>query len=213
MANTQNRTLEFIHRIFAICALVIVVANINAEEPHESKSAAKTEAAKPRDAKRVEDIQAYAQIMSCEETPRVIGRLRITEAQSTEGVKLVTVEMGVAELKPGKHAVHIHETGKCTPCGAAAGHFDPGPNGNSNPDGNHPFHSGDLVNIFVQENGSGRMHTQTSRITLSAGPLSIFDADGSAVVIHDESDSYCPEGVAKGCAGGSRAACGVIVKR
>jgi Cu-Zn family superoxide dismutase len=55
------------------------------------------------------------------------------------------------------------------------------------------------------------MKTKTSRITLSPGPLSVFDADGSAFIIHDFEDTYCPEGVAAGCAGGSRAACGIIV--
>ena len=54
------------------------------------------------------------------------------------------------------------------------------------------------------------MQTLTSRVTLSPGPLSVFDEDGSAVIIHVDPDSYCPEGEAKGCAGGARAACGVI---
>lgn len=29
-------------------------------------------------------------------------------------------------------------------------------------------------------------------------------------IIHAAADSYCPEGEVKGCAGGARAACGVI---
>jgi len=79
----------------------------------------------------------------------------------------------------------------------------------SSPDGNHPFHSGDLINIEVR-NGQGIMQTTTSRVTLSDGPLTLFDADGSALIIHVDPDTYCPEGEAKGCAGGARAACGII---
>jgi len=118
----------------------------------------------------------------------------------------------VKGMTPGKHAVHIHETAACQPCSAAQGHFDPGPNSNSSPDGNHPFHMGDLINIKVKRNGTGVMRTKTSRVSLSAGPLSLFDADGSAFIIHDLEDTYCPDGEASGCAGGSRAACGIIEK-
>ena len=54
------------------------------------------------------------------------------------------------------------------------------------------------------------MQTTTSRVTLSDGPLSVFDADGSALIVHVDPDTYCLEGEEKGCAGGARAACGVI---
>jgi len=127
-----------------------------------------------------------------------------------EGVKQVIVELAVSGLPNSQHAVHIHETANCDPCAAAGGHFDPGPNGNPSPDGNHPFHSGDLININV-DGGQGVLFTQTSRVTLAPGPLSIFDADGSAFIIHDNPDTYCPDGEVAGCAGGGRAACGIIV--
>ncbi len=115
-------------------------------------------------------------------------------------------------LLPGKHAVHIHETASCEPCSAAGGHFDPGPHSNSNPDGNHPFHSGDLINLNVSDAGKGLLATVSSRVSLSEGPLSLFDDDGSAFIVHYQPDSYCPEGAAAGCAGGARAACGIIVR-
>ena len=115
------------------------------------------------------------------------------------------------DLRPGKHAVHIHETGLSQPsCADAGGHFDPGPFGFSSPDGNHPYHAGDLVNLEVSRSGRGMMRMVTSRITLSPGPLSLFDEDGSAVIVHVDPDVYCPEGEEAGCAGGARAACGVI---
>ena len=53
----------------------------------------------------------------------------------------------VTGLTPGKHGVHLHQTGKCEPdFTAAGGHFDPGPASNTDPDANHPFHMGDLPN-------------------------------------------------------------------
>ncbi len=153
-------------------------------------------------------MRAEAQIQGCTDT-NITGTATLKEKWSEEGVKLVEIHLKVKGLSDGKHAVHIHETGVCEPCGAAKGHFDPGPHGFSNPDGNHPFHSGDLINI-ESKNGSGEMETTTSRITLSPGPLSIFDEDGSAFIIHTNIDTYCPEGIVKGCAGGARDACGSI---
>ena len=35
-------------------------------------------------------------------------------------------------------------------------------------------------------------------------------ADGSAFIVHVNPDTYCPDGAVAGCAGGARAACGVI---
>ena len=161
-------------------------------------------------AAQAQTMRAEAAIQGCGEAyPGVGGRLELIERPSAEGVKLVDVRLQVQGLPDGKHAVHIHEVGACTPCGEAKGHFDPGPASMSSPDGNHPFHSGDLINIEVR-NGQGIMQTTTSRVTLSDGPLTLFDADGSALIIHVDPDTYCPEGEAKGCAGGARAACGII---
>ncbi len=113
-------------------------------------------------------------------------------------------------LTPGAHGMHIHETARCDSPGflTANGHFDPGPNGNSSPDANHPFHMGDLPNLIVKENGRGFLKHTTSRITLSPGPLSVFDADGSAVIVHLNPDRGIT-GVA-GASGGPRIACGII---
>ena len=162
--------------------------------------------------KAIGDKLAEARIHSCTNSDERVGTLTLLERVSDEGIKLVDVELEIFgdSIAPGKHAVHIHETANCTPCSAAKGHFDPGPNSNTSPDGNHPFHMGDLPNIEVDEHNRGRLWTTTSRITLSDGPLSIFDEDGSAVIVHVGADTYCPEGEEAGCAGGARAACGLI---
>ena len=165
-------------------------------------------------------VTATAEFQGCGET-KVTGTATLKEQVTAEGVKEVTVEMKVQGLADGKHAVHIHETGKCEPCAAAGGHHDPGPFGQSRPDTasdttpatdiNHPFHMGDLINLEVK-NGVGKLKHTTNRITLSPGRLSIMDADGSAFIVHAQPDTYCDEEteLKKGCAGGAREACGVI---
>jgi Cu-Zn family superoxide dismutase len=166
------------------------------------------------------DLKATAEIKGCT-NPAISGTATLVEQTSAEGIKEVTVEMKVKGLTDGKHAVHIHEVGSCEPCGSAGGHFDPGPFGQSRPDSatddvpakdvNHPFHMGDLINLEVR-NGVGYMKHTTSRVTLSPGRLSVFDDNGSAFIVHTNADTYCDaeSDLKKGCAGGSRDACGVI---
>jgi Cu-Zn family superoxide dismutase len=118
----------------------------------------------------------------------------------------------VSALAPGAHGMHLHEIGKCEEPGftTAGGHFDPGPFGMSQPDANHPFHMGDLPNLIVGSRGSGFLRHTTSRITLSPGPLSVFDSDGTAVIVHlnpDRGTTGVPAG-----SGGPRIACGIVMR-
>jgi Cu-Zn family superoxide dismutase len=157
--------------------------------------------------------RATAELVSCDGSGRVVGVADFKEDKSSEGVRTVDVHLHVFDLgrdQNGKRAVHVHEAGDCTPCGDAGGHFDPGDFGESDPEGNHPFHSGDLINVNVKK-GVGSMKTTSSRFTLSPGRLSLRDDNGSAVVVHMGADIYCPDpDNLAGCAGGGRAACGVI---
>jgi Cu-Zn family superoxide dismutase len=156
---------------------------------------------------------AKATIQGCTD-PAITGTATLKEFDSPEGIKKVYVQMEVKGLKNGKHAVHIHETASCQPCGAAKGHHDPGPFGKTTPDApdfNHPFHMGDLTNITVV-NGVGKLNAVTTRVALSDGRLSVFDQDGSAFIIHTNEDLYCDQDseLNPGCAGGARDACGII---
>ena len=166
-------------------------------------------------------LTATADIKGCTDAG-ISGRATLREERTEEGIKEVTIHLKVEGLSDGKHAVHIHETGACEPCSAAKGHHDPGPFGQTRPDSagdtvpatdiNHPYHMGDLINIEVK-NGRGSMKHTTNRVTLSAGRLSILDEDGSAFIIHTNEDTYCDHesDLKKGCAGGPRDACGIIL--
>jgi Cu-Zn family superoxide dismutase len=127
----------------------------------------------------------------------------------------VSVTLAAKGLKPGLHGVHLHAIGKCEPPAftAAGGHFDPGPAGNTDPDANHPYHMGDIPNLRVAADGSGSVHARTTRVTLSEGPLSLFDADGTAMVIHANEDQGVTGEPKSGVSGGPRLACGVVERQ
>jgi Cu-Zn family superoxide dismutase len=143
----------------------------------------------------------------------ITGTADFVETQQGAG-KIVNVTVTVSGLKPGMHGVHLHAIGKCTPDFAAAGgHFDPGPAGNPDPDANHPFHMGDVPQLTAGANGKATMKAATTRVTLSDGPLSLFDADGSAIIIHGNPDQGITGESKSGVSGGPRVACGVIEKK
>src|SRR3954466_3695947 len=143
----------------------------------------------------------------------VTGTLTLTERQQGSGT-VVEFTLDAKGLKPGKHGVHLHAVGKCEPdFTAAGGHFDPGPAGNTDPDANHPFHMGDIPNLEAGESGSATFKISTTRVTLSDGPLSLFDTDGSAIIVHGNQDQGITGEPRSGVSGGPRVACGVIEKK
>lgn len=128
--------------------------------------------------------------------------------RSTPGGVLVSAS--ATGLPPGAHAFHIHETGACDPgtgFSSAGGHY--APRGNE-----HGFlveggpHAGDFPNAHVQDDGVLSIEYINDRISLDEGAeATLFDDDGSAIVIHAGEDDY--ESQPAGAAG-DRLACGVI---
>src|SRR5687768_5669603 len=120
---------------------------------------------------------------------REVMNAQTVHAGPDTGTRAVEIIATIRGLKPGAHGFHLHAVGKCEPDFAAAGgHFDPGPAGNTDADANHPFHMGDLPNLEAGSTGSTSLKAVTTRITVTPGPLSIFDADGTAIVIHGNPD-------------------------
>src|SRR3990172_7982862 len=133
----------------------------------------------------------------------VIGEARFVE----DGTGVVHVNVHVKGISPGEHGIHIHAVGACTPTFlAAGGHHNPlgHEHGLDNPDGPH---AGDLPALTVNPAGIGHLDVVTDRATLSPGTTTIFDADGSALVIHADPDDQVTDPTGNS---GARIACGVI---
>jgi Cu-Zn family superoxide dismutase len=136
---------------------------------------------------------------------QVVGRAELGEVGG--GVRVV---VEVRDLPAGGKGVHIHETGSCEAPGfeSAGGHFNPEgrQHGVQNPSGPH---AGDLPNLEVGEDGTGRLEVTTDRVSLGAGQSSLFDADGSAIVVHAGPDDLRTDPAGNS---GDRIACGLIEK-
>ena len=58
-----------------------------------------------------------------------------------------------------------------------------------------------------------RARCVTTRVTVSDGPLSVFDADGTAIIVHGNPDQGITGAPKSGVSGGPRVACGVFTKK
>ena len=129
-----------------------------------------------------------------------------------EGPHGVLIHVVAKGLPPGPKAIHIHSVGTCADGAqgfvASKGHLNPAarPHGLMNPDGPD---AGDLPNLFVHADGSVEAEFFTTLASLSGagGRANILDADGAALVIHENRDDHATQPIG---GAGPRHFCGLI---
>ena len=131
-----------------------------------------------------------------------IGSAKLVE----DGSGRVHANVHVQGTTPGLHGIHVHNVGSCA---SAATAFS-GAGSHHNPGGlTHGSHAGDLPNLTVNGEGIGPLNARVEGFTLSGGATSVFDADGSALVVHAAEDDLVTDPTGNS---GARIACGVIVE-
>ena len=135
---------------------------------------------------------------------KAVGDIDLMQTQSG-----VLLKITVKDIPPGEHAFHIHAVGKCeAPFESAGPHFNPDNHKHGMMSG--PGHAGDMPNLHVPQSGELTVEILNPAITLVKGkPNSVFDADGSTVVIHAKADDYKSDPAGNA---GDRIACGVITE-
>jgi len=152
------------------------------------------------------DAVSRAQVVMYNTAGNAIGTGTIWQDKDN----IVHVDIATITLPAGSHGIHFHQVGKCEggsgAFATAGGHYNPmgTEHGLNNPKGPH---AGDNPDIQVPESGAGHVAFTTNRVTLTPGPTTLFDADGSALVIHANADDQVtnPSGNS-----GARIACGVV---
>lgn len=139
-----------------------------------------------------------------------MGTVKMSETRSG-----VLLQLNIEGLTPnGEHAIHIHEVGKCENAQgftSAGGHFNPHTksHGLKHPEGHH---AGDMPNLKPDDKGVIAANILNTNVTILSEDVkhrsSVFDADGSTIIIHADADDHMsqPSGAA-----GERISCGVIM--
>lgn len=132
-------------------------------------------------------------------------------ATLTEGDDGVTITILAEGLSPGEHGWHLHEFGICDPAGAepfasAGEHWNPANQEHGAPDA-PSHHAGDFGNFEATADGLVQATITTTDFTLGAGPSSVFDEDGTAIILHEGMDDLTTQPSGNS---GPRFACGVV---
>lgn len=98
---------------------------------------------------------------------------------SKQGGKVI-VRGEVSGLTPGFHGFHVHAVGQCAPpFTSAGGHYNPGGAG-------HGSHAGDMPSLLVLDDGTAQAQFATDNYSIDE----LFDADGSAIIVHAGPDNF-----------------------
>lgn len=166
-------------------------------------------------------VVAVALAAGCTSMPAATDNTALAEVKTARGEAVglatftqvgnaVRIVLEARGLPAGAHAVHVHAVGRCEgpDFTTAGGHFNPlgKQHGALNAKG---AHAGDLPNLTIAADGTGRMETTTEQLTLLEGPSSVWDADGSALVVHAAPDDFITDPTGNA---GARIACGLITK-
>lgn len=145
---------------------------------------------------------------------KAVADIKLADGSSVGTVTLSDMPTGVLlafdlkGLSPGAHAFGVHEAGKCEGDFSSAGPtYNPlgAQHGFMNDEG--PM-AGDLPNIVAGPDGTARAEMMTTYLHFNVGgDDSLFDADGSSLVIYDKADDYQTD---PDSGGTKRIACGVI---
>lgn len=119
----------------------------------------------------------------------------------------VTLVAAAAGMTQGARGFHLHTTGQCTAPDftSAGGHLNPQDRSHGKESAGGA-HFGDLPNLVFDERQSAAL-TYALRGSRQDVEQWVFDADGTAVIIHANADDYRTDPTGNA---GARVACGVI---
>ena len=150
----------------------------------------------------------------------VTSKLNVTfEPKSSSNVKgagvftekngQVTLTANFTGLKPGIHAIHIHEKSDCSAAdgSSAGGHWNPTFKKHGKL-GEGEAHKGDIGNFTTDEFGNGTISFTTSEWCIGCGDVT-KDIVGKGLIVHQGPDDFISQPAGNS---GARVACSAIIK-
>lgn len=147
--------------------------------------------------------QTTAKANFVDNTGKSIGTATLTQTPTG-----LLVDLDVSAIPPGEHGFHVHMVGRCDgPDFKSAGeHFAPRKRQHGMHTAGGP-HAGDMPNQFVGADGKLRAQVLNTGLTLASGATSVFDRDGSTLILHAKADDHRSQPAGDS---GDRIACAII---
>ncbi|HLS31408.1 MAG TPA: superoxide dismutase family protein [Flavobacteriaceae bacterium] len=142
-------------------------------------------------------------MMSSKSNSNVKGEVTFTEE---DGV--VKMEAKFSGLKPGTHAIHLHETADCSSDDgtSSGGHWNPTDERHGKWGDSDGYHKGDIGNFEADKDGNGTVTFETDEWCIGCDD-DTKNIIGTAVVVHEGEDDF--ESQPAGDAG-ARVSCGEV---
>lgn len=130
-------------------------------------------------------------------------------ATFTEKNGKVTFVAKLSGLKPGIHAIHIHEKSDCTAAdgSSAGGHWNPTFKKHGQW-GVGEYHRGDIGNFIADEKGNGSITLTTDQWAIG-GEDATKNILGKGLIVHQGADDFVSQPAGNA---GARVACSAIIK-
>ncbi|MBF4469860.1 MULTISPECIES: superoxide dismutase family protein [Flavobacterium] len=130
-------------------------------------------------------------------------------ATFTEKNGKVTFTAKISGLKPGIHAIHIHEKSDCSAAdgSSAGGHWNPTFKKHGKW-GDAEHHKGDIGNFTADEKGNGTITFTTDEWSIG-GEDATKNILGKGLIVHQGADDYVSQPAGNA---GARVACSAIIK-
>ncbi|WP_026451518.1 superoxide dismutase family protein [Aequorivita capsosiphonis] len=128
----------------------------------------------------------------------------------TEENGMVKMDAKFSGLKPGTHAIHLHEKADCSSEDgkSSGGHWNPTHQKHGKWGDSDGYHKGDIGNFEADADGNGSISMQTDEWCIGCGDEN-KDILGKAVIVHAGTDDFTTQPT--GDAGG-RVACGGVIE-
>ncbi|MGO3183167.1 MAG: superoxide dismutase family protein [Aequorivita sp.] len=138
------------------------------------------------------------------------GSTALGEVNFTEENGKVTMNAKFSGLKPGSHAIHLHEKADCSSDDgkSAGGHWNPTHEKHGKWGDAEGYHKGDIGNFEVDKDGNGSISMTTDEWCIDCDDDN-KNIVGRAVIVHEGTDDFVSQPT--GDAGG-RVACGGIIE-
>jgi superoxide dismutase, Cu-Zn family len=189
--------------ILALLAPVLFSCNNNADKTTTKDSTTVSDSHMDHSSPQSNANHAEAVVNGVYADTAVSGTVKFDK--ESDGKIKMELELRIPSRSDKQVAVHIHEHGNCGDTAKLAhGHWNP-TNEQHGQWGQGSFHSGDIGNVKLDKDGTGKLSVTTDRWTI--GGDSTKNILGRSIIVHGGMDDYKTQPTGNA---GNRIGCGVI---